>query len=184
MRTFLEFVEEKNAESNIVWHLQRIEEEAQNNPQLAEILMQEGWWDNIKNWWNTSRFGQAANQFVGGATSGIKAGAQAAASAFTGPLAQFQNALRSLQNASRQVNTDPTLQQSTTTGSASFPAMNLGKWLNDTAQELQSQIGQLQNKQLTKATAGYGAPAQPAATTGPSGSFTPPVATAGKFPTP
>jgi len=168
MRTFVEYVEQKDIETNINWHLYRIAEEAEHNPQFAEILMQEGWWDNIKQWWNNSRFGQAANQFVGGATSGLKAGTQAAVSAFTGPLAQFQNAIKSLNNATQQVNADPTLQQSTTTGSASTPAIPLGRWLSDTSKELQAQVSQLQNKQLNRATAKYGSPAQPAM--GPSGS--------------
>jgi hypothetical protein len=137
MRTFNEYIIVKEFD-RIIHEINMV---AENNPDFNSLLLQEGWFGNAA---------KAIGQFARGAWSGggIKAGSQAAWSTMTGPATQYQNALNALNKALGQIQKDPNWSKSTTTGSATLPAMNLSQWLQETIKELQNQITQFNNKDL------------------------------------
>lgn len=137
MQTFLEYVIIKDFDRII----QEVNTEAENNPTLNAILLQEGFWSNL---------GNAAKNFAQGAWSGggIKTGAQAAWSQMTGPETQYKTAMGALQKALTAIQKDPNWSKSTTTGSATLPAMNLAQWLTEIIKELDSQTKQFANKKV------------------------------------
>ena len=80
----------------------------------------------------------------------MKSGFQGAVSQMTGPATQYGNAIAAIKKATEQLEKDPNWRNSTTTGaSGKFPAMNLIDWLKSITIELESQKGQLANKQVT-----------------------------------
>jgi len=173
MRTFLEYIEIKNFESTCAWHFGQVINEAENNPEFNKILTQEGFWSTLGN------VGKAIGQFGKGLWNGggIVPGSQAAWSQMTGPATQYKTALEALTKAQAAISKDPNWSKSTTTGSATLPAMPLVSWLKDTIQELNSQITQFQNKQLQGKQRAHTNTASPVPTVDPTtgAPFTPPV---------
>lgn len=152
MRTFCEFVEQRDKVSNI---FESIVFEAKQNEELYKILAEAGFWGGVGNALN------AGWNAITGAGRDIGQRAVGAWSQVTGPLTQYGNAIASLKKASQQIANDETLKQSTTTGTANFPAKLLTQWLPELIAELESQQGQIKNKSVTPAQASYGAPSQP-----------------------
>lgn len=129
---FSEYYEKRNYINSL---LESVVLEAQNNPELNEVLTEAGFWNNLVN---------AGKEVWKGVTN---TGA-AVVNQFTGPASQYTNAISALQKAAAQLEKDPNWSKSTTTGaSGKFPAMNLIDWLKSVIMELQSQQPQFANKQ-------------------------------------
>lgn len=152
--SFVEYLERKEKINDI---LASVVIEAENNPELLQVLQEAGFLNNL---WN------AGKQMF----QGVKQGAQAAYSQITGPSTQYSNALSALQKAYAQIQKDPNWSQSQTTGSSSIKSMPLLKWLEETIQELKNQATQFANKQMPGNIPTQAAQAAPGATFDPAGS--------------
>lgn len=133
------FVEYYNKREQINSLIESVVIEAQNNPEFLKVLEEAGFWSNLAN---------AGKQVW----QGLKQTGQAAWSQMTGPATQYGNAIAAIKKATQQLEQDPNWKNSTTTGaSGKFPAMNLIDWLKSITIELESQQGQLANKQMSGA---------------------------------
>jgi hypothetical protein len=131
-----DFIEYYNKRNKIDSILESVNFEAQNNPELLEVLEEAGFFKNL---WN------AGKELFKGAKSGVVA----AHSQMTGPATQFGNSVAALEKALVQIQKDPNWSQSATTGSSSIKSMPLVKWLQETIQELKNQQPQFANKQAS-----------------------------------
>jgi hypothetical protein len=129
--SFVEYLEKREKINDI---LASVMIEAENNPELLQVLQEAGFLNNL---WN------AGKELFKGA----KTGAVAAYSQMTGPATQFGNSIAALEKALTQIQKDPNWNNSATTGSASIKSMPLVKWLQETIQELKNQQPQFANKQ-------------------------------------
>lgn len=153
MRTFYEFLE--NIKIERIY--KEINEEAERNNLLRQMLLDEGWWDTMK------AAGQGAWNFLKGTGRDIAQQAKGAWSSVTGPATQLTHALAALTNAKQTIDRTPELAKSQTTGdpAAGFPSMPLTDWLASMIKQLQSQSSQMKNMSVTGAQANYGGPSQP-----------------------
>jgi len=151
--SFVEYVERKEKINDI---LASVVIEAENNPELLEVLQEAGFLNNL---WNAGKE----------IWKGVKNTGTAAMSQFTGPASQYANALSALQKAYDQIKKDPNWSQSQTTGSSSIKSMPLLKWLEETIQELKNQSTQFSNKQMPGTLPTQAAQAAPGATFDPAG---------------
>lgn len=129
------------------------------DPKLYESI-DEGVVDFGKNLW------QGAKQLW----QGVKQGAQAGISQITGPKAQYKKAMEAIKTTRDAILADEAWKNSWTTGNPKkgIKAMPFHQWLTDLLEELDSQLTQVSNKQIS-GTMTQAAPAAPGAEVDPAG---------------
>lgn len=145
MRTFCEFVEQKDNAINLVEQaVSKIYEEAEKNPILKDILVKEGWGDA----WNAVKSGWQG--LWGGAKSGGQAAWAGAKDALYGQKAYYDAVMKNMNGLVAAV--QKTAADQSTTGEGKAAAMNMvgpNGWLTTMQRELKDQAPQFQRGQVT-----------------------------------